>query len=142
MRSLRESQFFGLLGHRLAMRIQLCLEPPNLVLSSDQRCELLLDASNQIAQRLPIECIQIRQRSVIHGRSMPLLRSGKLVENPHQYRGIMLIIRPRLPASTCARGSAPVDAFQKHRQLRTTEAHGSLCGLRPDEAATLETLGK
>jgi len=43
------------------MRIQLCLEPPNLfVLSSDQRCELLLMRTNQIEQRIPIECIQIR----------------------------------------------------------------------------------
>ena len=53
MRSLRESQFFGLLEHPLAMRIQLCLEPLNLfVLSSDQRCELLLMRTNQIEQRV------------------------------------------------------------------------------------------
>ena len=78
-------EFFGLLGHRLAMRIQLCLEPPNLfVLSSDQRCELLLMRTNQIEQRLPIECIQIRKRRVIHGRSMPLLHESATVENPHR----------------------------------------------------------
>jgi hypothetical protein len=38
--------------------------------------------------------------------------------------------------------SSPVDAFQKHRELRATEPHGSALGLRPDESTALQPLGK
>jgi hypothetical protein len=40
-------EFFGLFGQRLALRIKLCLKPPDLfVLGSDQRCVLLLVRTN------------------------------------------------------------------------------------------------
>jgi len=72
---LEPGEFVGLLGHHLTLRIELCLEPPDLfVLSRDQQCELLLMRTNQIEQRIPIECVQIRKRRAIHGRSMPSLR--------------------------------------------------------------------
>ena len=48
-------EFFGLLGNRLTMRIQLYLESPNLLLMGGlQRCELLLMRTNQIEQDIPI----------------------------------------------------------------------------------------
>ena len=37
---------------------------------------------------------------------------------------------------------APVDAFEKHRQLGRRERHAAFSRLRPDEATTLETLGQ
>ena len=38
--------------------------------------------------------------------------------------------------------SAPVNAFQKHRKLSAAETHRSTIGLRPDESAALQSLGK
>ena len=64
--------------------------------------------------RLAIECIEIRQRSVIHGRSMPLDRASASVENPHQYWGILLS-SDRDFRGPCSFDTTPVDAFQKHR---------------------------
>ena len=58
----RAPEFFGLFGHCLALRIELCLESPDLlILRSDQRCVLLLMRTNQSEQRFAIESIQIRQ---------------------------------------------------------------------------------
>ena len=37
---------------------------------------------------------------------------------------------------------APVDAFQKHRQLRASQTNGAFGSLRPDESSSLQTLGK
>ncbi len=45
----------------------------------------------------------------------------------------------RLPRSL---DSPPVDAFQQHRKLRATQLHGTTLGLRPDEAAAFQPLGK
>jgi len=42
----------------------------------------------------------------------------------------------------CANGPAPVDAFEQHRQLRRRQRHAARCGLRPDEATTLQSLGQ
>ena len=39
-------------------------------------------------------------------------------------------------------GLTPVDAFQQHRQLRTRQTNGSFRSLRPDESASLQTLGE
>ena len=40
----------------------------------------------------------------------------------------------------CSARLTPVNAFQKHRQLRTRQRHGSALSLRPYEAATLQAL--
>src|SRR6266567_1146115 len=45
----------------------------------------------------------------------------------------------RLP---CSLHSPPIDAFQKHRKLRTTQVNRSALGLRPDETAALQSLGE
>jgi len=45
----------------------------------------------------------------------------------------------RLP---CSLNSSPIDPFQKHRELRTTQVNRSALGLRPDEAAALQSLGE
>jgi hypothetical protein len=41
-----------------------------------------------------------------------------------------------------ANRSAPVDAFEQHRELGATQTDHTFVRLRPDEATALETLGK
>jgi hypothetical protein len=77
--------------------------------------------------------------AVCHQRNTNI--TGK---NQHQHKGIAIVIRGldghfRRPGSL---DFSPVDAFQKHRQLCATELHGATVGLRPDESATLQSLGK
>jgi hypothetical protein len=45
----------------------------------------------------------------------------------------------RLPRSL---DPPPVDAFEQHRKLRATQLHGATLGLRPDESAAFQPLGK
>ena len=39
-------------------------------------------------------------------------------------------------------GPSPVNAFEQHRKLRTRQTNSSALDLRPDEPATLQSLGK
>ena len=48
----------------------------------------------------------------------------------------------RIYGGPCAYRTAPVDAFEKHGKLGGREMDRALGGLRPDEAATLQALGK
>ena len=93
-------EFLGLFGNDLPMGIEFGLERVKLVLLS---CQFLLMGADQCYQCVPIEHVQIRKRCAIHGRSMPSLWTQCTEENPHQHRGIMMIIRPRLRASTYVR---------------------------------------
>jgi hypothetical protein len=77
--------------------------------------------------------------AVCHQRNTNI--TGK---NQHQHKGIAIVIRGldgyfRRP---CSLDFSPVDAFQKHRQLCATKLHSATVGLRPDESATLQPLGK
>ncbi len=45
----------------------------------------------------------------------------------------------RLP---CSLDPPPVDTLQQHRKLCATQLHGAALGLRPDEAAAFQPLGK
>src|SRR5208337_3892112 len=39
-------------------------------------------------------------------------------------------------------GATPIDAFQQHRKLRTSQTNSSLGSLWPDKAPLLQTLGE
>ena len=55
------------------MRIYFSFKTPNLLITiSGQRCEFFLMCVNQRHQFVTIEQVQIRLRSTIHERSMPL----------------------------------------------------------------------
>ncbi len=47
----------------------------------------------------------------------------------------------RAAAPRCAR-SPPINAFQKHRKLRSRQANRTFGGLRPDKSSSFKTLGK
>jgi hypothetical protein len=68
---------------------------------------------NQCHQCVMIKQVQIRLRSMIHERSMPLAHNEYTAQNQHQHKGIVIVIRQldgyfRRP---CSLDASPVDAF-------------------------------
>jgi len=81
--------------------------------------------------------------------------SGKHALNPHEYRRISSVSTPRArasrcvaaPSSRCLPAGVPSDrssslGWEKHRQLCPRQRNRTILGLRPNETATLKSLGK
>src|SRR5215472_7209299 len=126
------------LAHRNFLAAQL------LLLSSEDRAELLplfLLRADQRQQRVAIQRAEIGNRGVIHAESMPSqppscmlktrINTGESASSSHCDLG--------LPSSLHA---TPIDAFQKHRKLGSTDVYHSALRLRPDEPTSLQTLRK
>jgi hypothetical protein len=132
------AQLLILLGERLAMGLKLSLKRSQLVF---MRSKLLLMRNEQCQQRLSIQRFKIRQRSGIHGRSMP----SKQSECTRKCAGKQRNLAGQLDCDLRRPGPlrpAPINAFEQHRKLRTRQTHSSFRSLRPDESSSLQTLGK
>ena len=96
------------------MRIYFSFKTPNLLITiSGQRCEFFPMCVNQRHQFVTIEQVQIRLRSTIHERSMPLAQKEYTGKKRHQHKGIAIVIRGldgyfRRP---CSLDASPIDAF-------------------------------
>src|SRR6202035_5933119 len=83
----------------------------------------------------------IGKRSAIHGQSMPSTKR-EIICKSRMNKGESASSSDcdfRLP---CSLHSPPIDTFQKHRKLCATQVNRSALGLRPDEAATFQSLGE
>ena len=135
------AQLLILLGECLAMGLKLSLKRAKLVFASGNEIEAPLDAHEQCQQASRSS----GSRSGNGAESMDAVchRSNQNApQNVHENRGICAgqsdcdLRRPG-PLRP-----APIDAFEQHRKLRTRQTHGSFRSLRPDESASLQTLGK
>jgi hypothetical protein len=120
------------------MRLQFSFEVLKLFFASS---EFLLMSTDQRHQCIAIKLIYIWNSGAIHAR-----KYGIAYGRMHQKRCVITRASPassdrdfRCPGSL---DSSPVDAFQKHRKLRTRKRDRAALGLRPYKSPLLQTLGE
>src|SRR5579859_3246408 len=118
------------------MRFQFALQATKLFLLGS---ELLLIGTNQRQQGVAIEAVQIGQRSATHARSM----ASCMCECIHKTRmntGESAWSSDREFRSPRPLDSAPVNAFEQHRQLCARERNRAGLHLRPHKTPLLQAL--